>query len=63
MLHHYTINDTRIYTLKETLPDHKIIVSHPAHFTPEDKFSKYRLLTKIKYNIKPFENLEKDHCF
>lgn len=63
MLHHYVKDKNRIYTLKSDSSDHNNIVSHPAHFTPVDKFSKYRLLTKIKYNIKPFDNLNKDHCF
>lgn len=63
MLHHYIEDNCRIYTLKENIPGNNVLVSHPAHFTPTDKFSKYRLLTKIKYNIKPFDNLNKDHCF
>lgn len=55
MLYHYMENGKRVYTLKEKIEGKVIEHSHPAHFTPEDKFSKYRILTKQKYNINPFD--------
>ena len=45
------------YTLKSECPKCNGFVrcAHPARFSPEDKFSKYRLATKQKYNLLPMK--------
>ncbi|CAH2005007.1 unnamed protein product [Acanthoscelides obtectus] len=42
----------RIYTLKKTDPSGKPTLSaHPARFSPEDKYSKYRIIVKTRFGI------------
>ncbi|XP_019879433.1 H/ACA ribonucleoprotein complex subunit 3 [Aethina tumida] len=42
----------RVYTLKKTDPSGKPTKSaHPARFSPEDKYSKERIIIKTRFNI------------
>lgn len=42
----------RVYTLKKTAPDGSPTHSaHPARFSPDDKFSKHRIVTKKRFGI------------
>lgn len=42
----------RIYTLEKVAPDGKATVSaHPARFSPEDKYSRERILMKKRFNL------------
>uniref|UniRef100_A0A915EL89 H/ACA ribonucleoprotein complex subunit 3 n=1 Tax=Ditylenchus dipsaci TaxID=166011 RepID=A0A915EL89_9BILA len=44
----------RVYTLKKTDPeDHNTLSAHPARFSPEDKFSKYRIIIKKRFGLLP----------
>lgn len=42
------------YTFKEVCPicGHKTVIAHPPHFSPQDKYVKYRIETKkgVKLN-------------
>uniref|UniRef100_A0A0K0FLX8 Nucleolar protein 10 n=1 Tax=Strongyloides venezuelensis TaxID=75913 RepID=A0A0K0FLX8_STRVS len=52
----------RVYTLKKHSPEGKLTLSaHPAKFSPEDKFSKYRILTKKRFGLLPCKAL-KESC-
>ena len=42
----------RVYTLKKMSPDGKSTLSaHPARFSPDDKYSKHRILVKQRFGI------------
>jgi len=42
----------RVYTLKKESPDGKPTISaHPARFSPDDKFSRERILIKKRFDI------------
>ena len=42
----------RVYTLKNVDPSGKPTLSaHPARFSPDDKYSKYRILLKKRFGI------------
>lgn len=56
MIFHYFENGIRKYTLKSEIKKKEVFQSHPAKFSPLDKFSKYRIQTKIKYKIYPFND-------
>ena len=44
----------RVYTLERTDPSGKPTYSaHPARFSPDDKYSKYRILLKKRFGILP----------
>ncbi|XP_060536045.1 H/ACA ribonucleoprotein complex subunit 3 [Cylas formicarius] len=50
----YYVDDSgsRIYTLKKTDPNgHLTHSAHPARFSPEDKYSKQRIIIKSRYGI------------
>ncbi|KJH43607.1 nucleolar RNA-binding protein, Nop10p family [Dictyocaulus viviparus] len=47
----------RTYTLKKTAPDgSETISAHPARFSPEDKFSKYRVIIKKRFGVLPTQH-------
>lgn len=56
MLFHYYKDGHKIYTLEDKKEGYEIHHSHPASFTPEDKLSRYRIVTKEKFNIFPFNS-------
>eukprot|EP00296_Roombia_truncata_P009545 JP448155.1.p3 GENE.JP448155.1~~JP448155.1.p3 ORF type:complete len:65 (+),score=14.12 JP448155.1:35-229(+) len=42
----------RVYTMKKHAPDGKPTLSaHPARFSPDDKFSRHRLIVKKRFKI------------
>ena len=42
----------RVYTLEKVAPDSQATVSaHPARFSPEDKYSRERILMKKRFNL------------
>jgi len=44
----------RIYTLKKVTPSGKPTESaHPARFSPDDKFSKQRIICKKRFGLLP----------
>jgi len=46
----------RIYTLKKETPGAKPTESaHPARFSPDDKFSKQRLICKRRFGLLPMQ--------
>jgi H/ACA ribonucleoprotein complex subunit 3 len=42
------VDGKKFYTLQESES------AHPAKFSPEDQYSKYRIIMKERYNIRPF---------
>ncbi|CAH1102927.1 unnamed protein product [Psylliodes chrysocephalus] len=50
----YYLNEAgeRIYTLKKLdLHGKPTLSAHPARFSPEDKYSKERIILKTRYNL------------
>jgi len=46
----------RVYTLKKETPDGKPTESaHPARFSPDDKFSKHRIICKRRFGLLPMQ--------
>ena len=46
----------RVYTLKKVDPDGKPTLSaHPARFSPDDKFSRHRVVIKRRFKVLPSE--------
>lgn len=42
----------RVYTLEKVTPDAQATISaHPARFSPEDKYSRERILMKKRFNL------------
>lgn len=45
-------NGKRVYTLKQKDPTGKLTqVAHPARFSPEDKYSKERIIIKQRFGL------------
>ncbi|KAK2841920.1 hypothetical protein Q5P01_012120 [Channa striata] len=45
-------NGDRVYTLKKVSPDAQPTSSaHPARFSPDDKFSRHRVIVKKRFGI------------
>jgi H/ACA ribonucleoprotein complex subunit 3 len=42
--------DCKRYTLREQCPkcDSKTVTAHPAKFSPDDKYARYRIMDKFK---------------
>nr|CAI5852854.1 unnamed protein product [Callosobruchus analis] len=52
LMYYLAEDGSRIYTLKKTDPCGKPTISaHPARFSPEDKYSKYRITVKTRFGI------------
>ena len=54
----YYLNEKgeRVYTLKKVTPSGKPTESaHPARFSPDDKFSKQRLICKRRFGLLPMQ--------
>jgi len=50
----YYLDDqgNRIYTLKKKAPDGRPTISaHPARFSPEDKYSRQRIIIKKRFGL------------
>ncbi len=58
-LMYYLDNDgKRVYTLKkEDNVGAPSVSAHPARFSPDDKFSKERIICKTRFNILPTQVL------
>ncbi|KAJ2844876.1 snoRNP complex protein [Coemansia brasiliensis] len=57
----YTLDSDgkRVYTLKKTTPSGEITKSaHPARFSPDDKYSRQRVLLKRRFGILPTQQAE-----
>ncbi|KAI9475170.1 snoRNP complex protein [Coemansia sp. RSA 989] len=49
----------RVYTLKKITPSGEITKSaHPARFSPDDKYSRQRVLLKRRFGILPTQQAE-----
>ncbi|BFZ19620.1 hypothetical protein BsWGS_22659 [Bradybaena similaris] len=54
LMYHLNLEGDRVYTLKKTDPEGKPTVSaHPARFSPEDKFSRHRIIIKKRFGLLP----------
>lgn len=46
----YIVNGKRVYTLKKVDPEGKPTLSaHPARFSPDDKYSRHRVVIKRRF--------------
>jgi len=56
LMYYLDENGARIYTLKKETPTGKPTESaHPARFSPDDKFSKHRLICKRRFGLLPMQ--------
>ena len=55
----YYLNEKgeRVYTLKKAHGDEEqpTLSAHPARFSPDDKFSKHRLICKKRFKLLPMQ--------
>lgn len=52
LMYYLDANGKRVYTLKKETPQGKITESaHPARFSPDDKFSRQRVIEKKRFGI------------
>ncbi|KAK3731754.1 hypothetical protein RRG08_035423 [Elysia crispata] len=52
LMYHLNTEGDRVYTLKKTDSEGKPTVSaHPARFSPEDKYSRQRIITKQRFGL------------
>merc|ERR1712012_963889 len=52
LMHYMSDEGEKVYTLKKTDPEGKPTVSaHPARFSPEDKYSKQRIVVKKRFGL------------
>ncbi|KAH9410897.1 hypothetical protein HK407_09g14920 [Ordospora pajunii] len=54
MLFYRVVDGQRVYTLNEEGSCN----AHPAKFSVEDRFSRQRISTKVKFQIPPFNSLK-----
>lgn len=51
---YYNDEGERVYTLSDVAPDGSQTESaHPARFSPDDKYSQYRILQKKRFGMLP----------
>lgn len=56
----YKENGKRVYTLKKIDPEGKPTLSaHPARFSPDDKYSRQRVIIKRRFKALPCEKRPK----
>jgi len=54
LMYYEDADGKRVYTLQKAAPDGKPTLSaHPARFSPDDKFSRERLVCKKRFNLLP----------
>ncbi|KAH6948027.1 hypothetical protein HPB50_022465 [Hyalomma asiaticum] len=54
LMYYLDKSGNRVYTLKQLSPDGKpTSTAHPSRFTPDDQYSKYRILIKRRFNLLP----------
>ncbi|VDN96681.1 unnamed protein product [Rodentolepis nana] len=51
LMRYYEEDGKRVYTLKLIHNGIPTQSAHPARFSPDDKFSKYRLQTKLRFDL------------
>lgn len=52
LMFHLDEEGKRVYTLEKVAPDGTATISaHPARFSPEDKYSRERILVKKRFNL------------
>lgn len=52
LMYYLDANGKRVYTLKKESPQEKVTESaHPARFSPDDKFSRQRVIEKKRFGI------------
>lgn len=54
-MYFYSEESKRVYTLMPSIEGKFIESAHPAKFSPDDVFSKYRITTKKRHRIFPFD--------
>ncbi len=53
-MYHTDAEGKRVYTLKKEDPQSAPTISaHPARFSPDDKFSRERIICKTRFNLLP----------
>jgi len=54
LMYYVNENGDKVYTLKKETPEETPTVSaHPARFSPDDKFSKHRIICKKRFGMLP----------
>ena len=57
LMYYVDSEGARVYTLKKATPAGRPTESaHPARFSPDDKFSKHRLICKKRFGLLPMQN-------
>ncbi|ESN92409.1 hypothetical protein HELRODRAFT_89522 [Helobdella robusta] len=52
LMYYLNEKNERVYTLNKTSPDGKPTISaHPARFSPDDKYSRQRVLLKKRFGL------------
>lgn len=52
LMYHTDENGKRVYTLAKVAPNNEATISaHPARFSPEDRYSRERILMKKRFNL------------
>ncbi len=60
LMYYTSDSGERVYTLKKMTPEGKPTESaHPARFSPDDKFSKQRLICKKRFGLLPTQKKQK----
>lgn len=61
-MYHTDEKGNRVYTLKKSDPnDSPTVSAHPARFSPDDKFSKERIVCKKRFNMLPTQRAGKTY--
>ena len=59
LMYHLDEAGNRVYTLKKADPEtNPTLSAHPARFSPDDKFSRQRVLLKKRFNLLPTQQEE-----
>lgn len=54
LMYYLAEDGSRVYTFKKAAPDGTPTVSaHPARFSPEDKYSRQRIIIKKRFSLLP----------
>ncbi|KAG0441456.1 hypothetical protein HPB47_015941 [Ixodes persulcatus] len=62
LMYYLDESGNRVYTLKHVSPTGKPTLSaHPSRFSPDDRFSRYRILVKRRFNLLPTQQ-PKEAC-
>jgi H/ACA ribonucleoprotein complex subunit 3 len=62
-MYYLNAEGNRVYSLKKATPEgNPTISAHPARFSPDDKFSKQRLITKKRHGILMVDQPDTRNC-